>query len=482
MRNQDCLSPNALRSVADRLRQRVIAVGVFEINEETHQDRPIAKCLEPYRERKKREIAAQESWNENDRLSVSKAGGTSDHDRLPRDRQDLETCIRKGQRPRHEEFERRYQSVRCRRSQTLFDIGLRPKGPVIAIGGEEFDDELDACWRGLPEHPMTATGNDDQLRVRNKFRHQCRILRRDQFIEIPGQHHRGAADAGERLRPIEFRESLELQIGGMQGRWQCNFTPHLVFGKHSMPFEITGRVGYLPDASRSLLRRETVEVAHHLDDGGLGIGCLRAARRRRAEDQAQNAVRKLPYKFLRNGAAHRIAEHVDLGYSELVEKSTEIASQVRDRVTYDRLVAQSRAAIVQRDHGEPLSQLFDEGRRPRSRIEPIAHHQNKRRPLALHAVSDPDTVHFGKTHRHLATLAPYSPETRCPPSTTTTLPVMNDPAFEISNNSGPSSSLSCPRRRCGTRLTSALPCSLSKKSSLSSVAKYPGASALTRMP
>src|SRR6516162_457382 len=102
MRNQDCLSPNALRSVADRLRQRIIAVGIFEINEETHQYRPIAKRLEPYRERKKREIAAQKSWNENDRLSVSKAGGASDHDRLLGDRQDLETCFRKGQRPCHE--------------------------------------------------------------------------------------------------------------------------------------------------------------------------------------------------------------------------------------------------------------------------------------------------------------------------------------------------------------------------------------------
>src|SRR5512147_2703852 len=127
-------------------------------------------------------------------------------------------------------------------------------------------------------------------------------------------------------------------------------------------------------------------------------------------------------------------------------------------------------------------QLPDEGRRPCCRIEPIAHDKHERRSFALHPIGDVDTVHFGKARGHCCIPVRHNPETRCPPSTTTTLPVMNDPALEISKSNGPSSSLSWPSRRCGTRLISAWPCSLSKKSSLSSVAKYPGASALTRIP
>ncbi len=48
-------------------------------------------------------------------------------------------------------------------------------------------------------------------------------------------------------------------------------------------------------------------------------------------------------------------------------------------------------------------ECFDEGLRPGGGVQPIAHDQHERRPLALHAIGDIDAVYVGEPHRHRAT-------------------------------------------------------------------------------
>src|SRR6185369_11688680 len=112
----------------------------------------------------------------------------------------------------------------------------------------------------------------------------------------------------------------------------------------------------------------------------------------------------------------------------------------RDCVAFDGLVAQPGAAVIEGDYHELARQLFDKLLRPSDRTQPISHHQHKRRPLALHAIGEIDAVHPGKTRSDVVFLCHHNPETRWPPSTVTTLPVMKDPASEISSSKGPSSS------------------------------------------
>ena len=75
-----------------------------------------------------------------------------------------------------------------------------------------------------------------------------------------------------------------------------------------------------------------------------------------------------------------------------VEHAPDVSRHVGDGITVERLVAESGAAIVQRDDGKALRQLLDEGSRPRGRVEPISHDQDERRSFAAEAIGDVDSI------------------------------------------------------------------------------------------
>ena len=204
---------------------------------------------------------------------------------------------------------------------------------------EEAADMRHAFVGGLPQHTMAAAGKDGQSRAGNELRHLQRVLRRDQPVEIAGQHQRRLFDRSQLLRAVEFGEGLELQIGGMQRRRQRDLALHLLFGQCAMLVEIAGRVGHGPDPPRRLLRRQPLEIAHHADHRRLGIGRARAARHGRAQDQALHPTGKLPDEFLRDRAAHGIAEHVHALDVQFVEQTAHVARHVGDGIAGHRLVA-----------------------------------------------------------------------------------------------------------------------------------------------
>jgi len=467
--DQDGFSSDARGDFVNRSREEPVARAISEIEEEACAGRPIADRLEPGQQRQQRKVAAEMRRHQYDRLAVAVARGTADQHRLPRDGQGIEGRVGERRRQTEKPLRRRDERVEQRRRVAIDLCRVGHVAPVFDVI-QEAGSMRDAFVGRFPHHAVAAAGNDDQARAANEARNLPRVLRRDQPVEIAGQDQRRLADRRELLRAVELGERLELQIGDMQRRRQRDLAPHLLLGKLTMLFEIAGRVGHAPDSPRRLFRRETVEIAHDADHRRLGIGRARPARHGRTQDQAFDAIGELPDEFLRDRPAHGIAEHVDLIEFQFVEQPADVARHVRDRIALDRPVASSCAAIVQRDDSETLRQLFNEGGRPRRRTEPIAHDQHERRPVALHLEGNVDAIHAGETCGHSVFLS-YSPETKCPPSTATTLPVMKEPALEINSSSGPSSSLSWPRRRCGTRLISAWPRSLSKKSSFSSVAK-----------
>src|SRR5215470_760460 len=106
MRDEDCLSPDTLRYLADCTRERIFRMCTFEIDEETCRHGAIANRLEPERKRQKCQIASQKARNKNDGLSVSKARNVSDHDSLPGKRESFKTCLCENQRPHREKFDR----------------------------------------------------------------------------------------------------------------------------------------------------------------------------------------------------------------------------------------------------------------------------------------------------------------------------------------------------------------------------------------
>src|SRR6266852_4709966 len=86
----------------------------------------------------------------------------------------------------------------------------------------------------------------------------------------------------------------------------------------------------------------------------------------------------------------------------MIQKAANILGHVGEFIPEDRLVAKTCAAIIEKHHGEPLRQRLDEVRRPRARVETIAHDENKRWPGPTDIEGDLDAVNLGVAHRHRA--------------------------------------------------------------------------------
>ncbi len=98
---------------------------------------------------------------------------------------------------------------------------------------------------------------------------------------------------------------------------------------------------------------------------------------------------------------------------------------------------------------------------------PARQYRGRERPRARQALRA--QVVAQRVQRQRSGRPAHSELTRCAPSTATVAPDMAAPASDASNSSGPSRSVSSPKRRLGMRLRSLSPASLVRKSRFRSV-------------
>src|SRR5712671_1524509 len=122
------------------------------------------------------ELRDEDNW-----FAVAELSLASEIDRLPADRHRVDPGSNQHPRPVRNKLYRgckKIDEIHQGARAVLRDRQSQIVGAAFGSAGQEFRDESDAFIGGLPHHPATAAGNDDQARIWNEARDEFGILRR----------------------------------------------------------------------------------------------------------------------------------------------------------------------------------------------------------------------------------------------------------------------------------------------------------------